>query len=188
MPDRYRFASGAPRAALLAAILLSVLPASADVVVTVDTETLNRILPEVSRQQVSVPVTNRTLTVSLKDLRITGFIPTAGAEQPGAILAALTVEVPELNTSLPVQPRISLHVGSGEASGQLELRFEELALPLPLMRPVNVAGLVPPLTFPTDSIFVVDGAAGEVHVRSELREVRVESDGLRFTFSVNVVP
>jgi len=188
MSDRSRIASLASWAVLLATTTLSVLPARADVVVTIDADTLNRVLPAISRQEVTVPVSNRTLTVALRDLRITGFVPTAGAEQPGAILASLTVEIPELSTSLPVQPRISLHVVPGDPSSQLELRFEELALPLPLMRPINVAGLVPPLRFPTDNVFALDGAEGEVRVRSTLKQVQVEREGLRFTFGVNVVP
>jgi len=171
-----------------ALIAFSATPALADVVVTIDAETLNRILPEISKQELAVPVSGRTLTVRLGDLRIKGFVPTAGAEQPGAILAALTLEVPELGTSLPVAPSISLHVVPSDAGNELEMRFRELALPLPLMRPINVGGLVPPLRFPTDNIFVVAGAQSDVRVRSQLDQVRVERDGLRFTFAVDIVP
>lgn len=183
------FAKGTRRAALLlAAAALLPAAAAADVVVTVDTETLNRVLPELSRQELAVPVSGSTMTVRLADLRVRGFVPTAGPEQPGAILAAVTVEVPELGTRLPVEPSISLHVVRGDHGSELELRFRELALPLPLMRPLNVAGLVPPLRFPTENVFVVEGAQSDVRVRSELDGVVVERDGLRFTFAVEVLP
>jgi hypothetical protein len=173
---------------LALAIILGA-PCRADVVITIDAETLNEVLPEVSRQEVIVPVSvDQSLTVRLSDLRITGFDPTAGDGQPGSLLASLNLEVSELGTRLPVQPRISLHVLTGQGPSELELRFEQLMLPLPLMKPINVAGMLPPLRFPADNLFVINGAQGDVMVQSQLERIRIEQNGIRFDFSVAVVP
>ena len=61
-------------------------------------------------------------------------------------------------------------------------------LRLPLMRPVNVGGMLPPLRFPTDNIFVLSGAQKDVRIASHIKEVRIQENGIRFYFGVEVQP
>ena len=69
----------------------------------------------------------------------------------------------------------------------LELRFEEVVLPLPLGK-MNIARFLPPVRLPADGIFLMDGAGGDVRVRSKLSDVRMGRDVLRLEFDVQVVP
>ena len=176
------------KACLIVALAMAALPGRADVTVTIDERTLNEVLPELAQQEVTVPVSvDQALTVRMTDMRITGFEPTAGAEQPGSLLTSVTLEVAELGSSISVTPRISLHAITDQEPAVLELRFEQLALPVPLMPPIDIAHLLPPLRFPADNVWQVNGAQGDVRVMSRLKSVRIEPAGIRFDFSVDAM-
>jgi hypothetical protein len=81
-----------------------------------------------------------------------------------------------------------LNVARKENTTMLELRFEELILPLPLLGSINVAGLVRPITYNTDAIWLLDGARGDVPVSSSLKEVVMGRDAIRFLFDIEVLP
>ena len=177
-------------ALVIPALILVAAPGShADVVVTIDSETLNEVLAEIARQEISVPVSEtQTLTVRVEGLKITGFQPTGDELEPGLIRTTMKLEVAELGSSVPVEPGISLHVTGESGTTELEMRFAELMLRLPLMRPINVGGMLPPLRFPADNLFVLEGAQKDVRVASHLKGVRIQENGIRFDFGVEVQP
>jgi hypothetical protein len=167
--------------------LLGAGAARAEVAFEVDTETLNRILAEVSLDQVAVPIsTQRTITVRLEDLLVTGLDPAAGEDGQGYILTSMTARVPELGLSLRVEPRISLNVVDRNGDAALELRFEQMPLKVPFAGAVNLAPLIPPLRYPTDSVWLLAGARGDVPITTRLSSIRMGRRALRFVFDVEV--
>jgi len=161
--------------------------AAAGVSVDFDVATLNELLPALSANAISVPITeNQTVNVFLEEMRVTGLEPTA--DGPGHILTSMRVRVPQLGIDLPVSPRLSLRATEDRSGSLLELRFEEVRVALPLAGAIDVAPLMPPLRFPAENIFVVTGATGDVEVRSRLRGVRVGQRTVRLEFDLETLP
>ena len=176
------------------ALALAALPAlvfaplaTAGVSVGFDVATLNELLPALSASAISLPITdNRTVDVFLEDMRVTGLEPTAGGS--GHILTSMRVRVPQLGIDLSVSPRLSLHAIGDRSVSLLELRFEELRVALPLVGALDIAPLMPPLRFPAENIFVVAGVAGDVEVRSRLREIQMGQRVVRLEFELETLP
>jgi hypothetical protein len=163
--------------------------ARADVAFEVDRQTLNDVLAEVTLDQVTVPITpQKFLTVKLEELVVTGFDPTAGEHGQGFILTSVRLLVPDLGMNIPVEPRISLNVIEQPEGSLLELRFEEVALNVPIAGPIDIASLLPPMRYPTDNMWLLAGARGDVPIASRLKKVRMGQESLRFIFKVEVQP
>jgi hypothetical protein len=167
--------------------LLAAGGARADVAFEVDKETLNRILAEVSLDRVAVPISpQRSITVRLEKLHVTGLDPAAGEGGRGYILTSMMLRAPDLGVSLRVEPRISLDVVDEDGEALLELRFEQVPLKLPIAGTINLAPLIPPLRYPTDNAWLLAGARGDVPIISRLSDVRMGREALRFVFEVEV--
>ncbi len=176
-------------AVTLCAFLAVQTAAHAGVSFIIDRETLDELLAALIADRVEVPLSDeQSLTVLLEDLEITGLDPAAGDKGQGYILTSLNVSVPELGFKIAVEPRVSLNVARRENASMLELRFEELVLPLPLLGSINVAGLVRPIRYNTDATWLLDGARGEVPVNSSLKEIVMGRDAIRFLFDIEVLP
>jgi len=181
-----------PRGAVLAlgiAVLLAAGSGEARAAVTfeIDRTTLNDVLAELTLDQVAVPITStRSLVVRLRDMKVTGFDPTAG--EHGQILTAVRLEVPEIGLDISTSPRLSLNVIEQEDGTVLEMRFEEVALQIPLAGAVNVAPLLPPLRYPTDNVWLLTGTRGDVPVSSKLKNVVMGRSAIRLVFDVQVLP
>ncbi|MCP3973315.1 MAG: hypothetical protein GY720_02345 [bacterium] len=174
------------RAALMALALLASGVASAGVSVGFDVKTLNRVLPAMLKTTISVPITDsRSINVEISELRIDGFSPSAEPDGRGHIRTHLQVKVPQFGLSATLEPRLSLNVT--EQARILELRFERAELPLPIAT-LDIAGFLPPIRFPADSLYTLDGLRDDVLLRSRLTEVKMGHQILRFEFEVDVVP
>ena len=173
--------------ALLALCLCAAAPvARADIEVTFDPGTINDLLASVAVQRVEVPLTKETsLTVLLEELRVIGFEPATEEGQPDRILTSLRLRVAELGLSFQLEPRLSLHVVEAHARSTLELRFDRVDLPLPLGK-VDIAGMLPPIRFPGDAVFLLAGAEGDVPVRSRIAAIRMGANRLHFTLTLEV--
>ena len=175
--------------AIAALWLLGAGTARAEVAFEVDKETLNQILAELSLDQVAVPLSpQRTITVRLEELVVTGLDPAAGEKGQGYILTSMRLRVPDLGLNLRVEPRISLDVADEEGEAMLELRFEEVPLKVPFAGEINLAPLIPPLRYPTESVWLLAGARGDVPITSRLSAIRMGRQALRFVFEVEVRP
>jgi hypothetical protein len=173
---------------MLLAALLAAAPAPASVTVEIDSATLNELLSAVTEQDVDLAITEtRSLTVRLDNLRLLRLDPAAGERQQGQILTSVRVRVPDLGLDMTVEPRISLKVIRVSGQSLIELRFEKLELPLPLLGQFNLAGLLEPTRFPADNIWVVDGASGEQNVKSQLADIEMGRETMRFKFDVQVL-
>ncbi len=169
---------------LLAAL---VVPATeADVSVAFDAQTMNDLLSSVTLHEVAVPVTKkRSVKVYLENLRVIGFEPAAG-EHDAYISTALTVRVPQFGLNLALEPRISLEVVEHDALSTLELRFERVELPLPLGS-LNIARFLPPMRYPADNVFLLNGSHGNVPLRSRLDRVKLGRQVMRLEFAIEVL-
>jgi len=163
--------------------------ARAEVAFEVDKATLNRVLSAVALDRVAVPLSpQHTVIVQLDDLVVTGFDPAAGKEGQGYILTSMMLRVAELGLDLRVEPRISLNVREEDGESLLELRFEQVPLKVPFAGTINLAPLIRPLRYPTDSVWLLAGARGDVPIITRLTKVRMGREVLRFVFEVDVQP
>jgi hypothetical protein len=177
------------RAAVVGALLgtLGALPAHPGVQLDVDKTTLNRILSAVAVREVQVPIAGgRTLAVQLRDLEVTALEPANGESGNGHIRTALRVVSPEIGLDVAVAPRISLNVVDEGRLSVLELRFEEVAVGIPVLGQVNIARLVPPMRYPADNIWLLAGAEGDVEVVSRLRRIEMDRRAVRFEFDIEI--
>jgi len=177
------------RFALVLAVL--VVPATRGVCagarLEIDGDTLNRLLAAAAVTEVQVPLTQqRSLPVQLRDLAVTGLEPVAGASGSGFIRTAVRVVAPDIGLDVALRPRIALNVVEHGGQSLLELRFEEVAVRFPLVGPIDIAGLIPPMRYPADNVWLLTGSAGDVEVVSRLTSVEMSPEAIRFEFSVDV--
>jgi len=173
---------------LILPLALWAAPAGAGVTVDIDGATLNRILAAISVQEVEVPISAQSsVSVQLHDLKVLGFDPAPAGEGTGAILTSVRVVAPELGLEVPLEPRIAVNVvREGEAS-LLEFRFEDLGLKIPFVGQINLAKMVPPMRYPADNVFVIDGAQGDVPLTSRLTSIKMGKDTIRFELDLQVI-
>jgi len=176
------------RALATGLLLAGAIPATAGVSVGMDLEALNEVLPALSARQIDVPISEgQSVAMLLEQLEVTGFDPAAAEGTAGHILTSMRVRIPQFGVDLPVHPRISLHVVRREERSSLELRFEEVRVPL-LVGAIDVAPFLPPLSFPAEDIWRVEGAEGDVRVRSRLVSVEMGQKVVRFEFDLETLP
>ena len=174
------------RSTFLGLLLLLGLPVQAGVTVGIDAETLNELLPAMTLQAIDVPLAaGRSLRVHIEDLQVRGFAPGAADGGTDRILTSVTLRVPALGLTLPVEPEMSLVVVSDSGVSMVELRFDEVRIPLPLGS-VNAAPFLEPLRFPADEVFLIAGNRGDVAVRSRLSTIEMELEVVRFEFDVQL--
>jgi hypothetical protein len=168
--------------------LLFALSAQAEVTVDVDRETLNRILAAVVVDEIEVELsTGNTITVELRDLRVTGLEPGNGVDRKDAILTRVTVVAPELGLTVPLQPRVALEVVREGPARLLELRLDHLGLAVPLVGTIDLASLVPPARYPAENGWLLAGTRGDVPITSRLESIEMGRDKLRFRFEIDVL-
>ena len=171
-------------------IVVAALPVAAGVTVGFDIATLNELLPALSAEEIAVPLSGRhTVGVRLEEMQVTGLDPAAGGERgPGHILTSMRVRIAQLGIDLPVEPRLSLHVVEQSTGSLLELRFEQVEIPLPLAGSIDVAAFLPPIRFPTDNLWLVAGAEGTIEIKSELSGIEMGRNVVRFEFDLETLP
>jgi hypothetical protein len=162
-------------------------PAPAAVDVVVDAQTLTDLLSTMVPPSAALDLTpENRLTLKIQDLRVTGFDPAGG--NGGHILAALRVEVPELGMKLPLQPRLSLHLGEKDGLKLCYLQFERVTLPVPLAGSLDIASLLPRIPVPADQLNAIETARGPFQVRTRLAGTEIRSAAVAFRFDILVSP
>lgn len=173
---------------LVLPVALWAVPADAGVTVEIDGPTLNRILTAISVQEVEVPISAQSsVSVELHDLKLLGFDPAPAGGGPGVILTSVRVVAPELGLSVPLEPRIAVDVVREGETSMLEFRFEDLGLKIPFVGQINLAKMVPPMRYPADNVFVIDGAQGDVPITSRLTSIKMGRDTIRFELDLEVI-
>ena len=170
-------------------VVLAACPVWAGMTVGFDTQTLNDVLPALSAREIEIPLSeSSTIGVVLENMRVTGLEPGTGENGSGRILTSMRVRVPQLGLDLPVESKLSLHVTAEESGDLLELRFEEVQISLPLAGSIDIAAFLTPLQFPAENVWRVEGAEGDVRVRSKLSGIDMGSKVLRFEFELAAGP
>jgi hypothetical protein len=183
-----------PRRFLVAATILGVCAllapgAQARLDVSLDAETMTEILATVIPEQVEVPLLgDQTMAVELDDFEVTGFDPTAGENRQGYVLTSVRLRVPQLDLDVPVEPRLSLTLGNDGGAPVFFLTFEELAVPMPVTGPVDIAGFLPRVPVPVDSAFDIEVDRGDFVVHTKLVDIRMGTRNLRFAFDLAITP
>jgi hypothetical protein len=170
-------------------LLAAVAPhAAAGVSVSFDVDTLNMMLRAASTQDVEIPITNeRTLLVQLRDVRLLKLDPAAeGASGRGYLRTAVELSIPEFDLDLSLRPTVVLDVVKGERFNELEMRFAELKIPVPILGEIDIAPFLQPLRYPAEDLWYLAGARGIVHLRSHLVEITMGQRAIRFDFELEL--
>jgi hypothetical protein len=174
-------------AVLLVVLLAGAPPTSAGIDLKVDATTLTELLAVMMPSSVALDLTpDNRVTLRIDDLKVTGFDPAAG--NSGHVLTSLRLESPEMGLTVPLKPRLSLHLSEKDGRSVCSLRFEEVVLPIPLSGPLDIAGLLPAIPVPADQINTVQTARGVFNVRTRLVETHVGTSALHFGFDIEVSP
>lgn len=192
MPETQKMKNRVPYSKLLACVALlalaAVLPSPAALAtgtLGVDAATLNELLPALTAEEFEVAVVaDQTFTLQLEELEVTGFDPSAGGGSTGQILTRVRVAILDLGVTATIHPRLALSVVERKEETLLVLRFEEAEVPLPLLGEVDIGMLIPPLEFPAESLFVLQGAGGDVPMRGWLTGVKMGQRVLQFEFEL----
>lgn len=171
-------------------IVVAALPVAAGVTVGFDLATLNVVLPALSAEEIAVPLSgSNSVGVRLEEMQVIGLDPAAGgAGGSGHILTSMRVRVPQLGIDIHVKPHLSLHVVSDPSGSLLELRFEQVEIPLPLAGSIDVATFLPPIRLPAENLWLVAGAERTIEIRSELSGIEMGLNVIRFEFDLETVP
>ncbi len=177
------------RALVLLVLVASIsVPAFARIDVTLDAESLNGLLDSMAPDHVDIGLAaGRGLTIQMKDLKVTGFDPTAGAH--GGVVTSLRLIVPELGIDVAVAPHLTLEIANAAAGRKVSLlRFDKVMLQLPLTGAVDVAALLPPLVLMPDTGWIVNSPRGKVRVRPNLIDAKTGTKNIRLGFTLDVEP
>lgn len=177
------------RRAAVAFLLTSMLgyPAFAKIDVTLDADSLNGLMASMAPDHVDVNLAGgRTLTLLMKDLKVTGFDPAAGPN--GGLTTSLRLQVPDLGLDVPVEPHLRLEINEGAAGKPRSsyLRFDKVVLNLPLTGSIDVASLLPPLSLLPDAAWVVNSAKGKVRVKPRLIDAKTGAKNIRMSYELDL--
>jgi len=168
---------------ILATLLAS--PTLATGTFGVDAVTLNEVLPALTGEEFEVVVLgDQTVTLRLDDLEVLGFDPSAGDGSTGHILTRVTVAILDLGIKETIRPSLSLEVAERNGLSVIVMRFAKAAIPLPLLGDVDIGRLIPPMEFPAESLFTLQGNKQDVNMRGWLTSVKMGRKVLQFEFEL----
>jgi len=172
-------------AVLLLAALVPV--DAAGVSVSFDADTLNMMMRAASTQDVEIPISaDRTLLVQLRDVRLVQLDPAAEGHGRGYLRTAVELSIPEFDLNLSLKPTVVLDVVKGERFNELEMRFAELKIPIPILGDFDIAPFLHPLRYPAEDVWYLAGARGIVHLRSNLVGITMGKRAIRFDFELEL--
>ena len=171
---------------LLVALLVPA--ASAGVSVSFDADTLDMMLGAASKQDIELPISeNRTLLVQLREVKLVGLEPAAdGKRGRGFLKTKVDIAIPEFGIELSLRPTVVLDVVKGERFNELEMRFHELAVPIPILGDFDISPFLHPLRYPAEDLWYLAGARGIVHLRSHLVDITMGQRAIRFDFELEL--
>ena len=168
------------RAIVLVTALATAAGPRAEIRVEIDRSTLDALLDDLTAQTLSVTLpTGDAMDVRVDDLRIVEMLPGRGTA--GGIRVEMTAAAPAMRLELPLSPVLRFEVMEDPA--MLGLSFENVALDLGLTR-LDLAPLIPPLVYPANMLFQLQGAADPVPVEIELSDVEIRANALSLTLDL----
>ena len=79
-----------------------------------------------------------------------------------------------------------LDVIKGEDFNELEMRFAELKIPVPILGEFDISPFLHPLRYPAEDLWYLAGARGVVHLRSHLVGITMGQRAIRFDFELEL--
>ena len=173
---------------LLCLAPLATIPAHGGVSVSFDADTLNMMLRAASTQDIEVPIgEKRSVLIQLRDVRLLKLEPAADEDNGrGYLRTAVDIAIPEFGIELSLEPTVVLDVVHGARFNEFELRFEELAVPVPIIGDFDIAPFLHPLRYPAEDLWYLAGARGIVHLRSRLVDITMGQRAIRFDFDLEL--
>jgi len=104
----------------------------------------------------------------------------------GYLRTAVELSIPEFNLDLSLKPTVVLNVVKGEQFNELEMRFVELKIPVPIFGEIDIAPFLHPLRYPAEDLWYLAGARGIVHLRSHLVDITMGQRAIRFDFELEL--
>jgi hypothetical protein len=165
-------------APLLAVVSTSL--ASAAVKIELDRDSLSQMVAALAPTEVRVPIAGgATLRLELHDVRVTGLEP-ATAQKPGdGLRIAARVTAPDVGFESSVTPRLTVGLAAAGGESVIELKFEDLALSIPLMGRIDLGRLVAPMRYPAQNAFALPSGDRDVPMVSRLSKIAMTKDALR---------
>jgi len=163
--------------------------AAAGVRIEMDRESLSQMVSALAPTEFKVPIAGgASLRLELRDVRVTGLEP-ATAQRPGdGLRLAARVLAPDVGFESTIAPRLRVELASSEGQSVIELKFEGLALSIPLVGKLDLGRLVAPMRYPAQNAFTLPNGTGGVPMTSRLSKIAMTKDALHLEGDVRAAP
>ena len=161
--------------------------ARADVEMTLDAESLTRLLAIVAPPKVTVGMAPAAaIEVRIQDIRVTGFDPAAQGGL-GHLLTRMRLVAPSIGLDVEVSPRVALEIRKKDGLSFCYVTFQQMEVPMPWGK-LDAAPLVPSLPLRADHVYEIETAEGSAGLRSILTKATMTASQLRLTFALEQAP
>lgn len=175
------------RLALALLVLASFPAARANVDLTLDAQSLTRLLSIVAPPTVTVGMAPAaSIEVAIQDIQVTGFDPAASGGL-GQLLTKMRLVSPQIGLDLEVTPRVALEIRKREGLSFCYVTFQKMEIPMPWGK-LDAATLLPALPVRADHVFEVETSTGSAGLRSVLTKASMTASDLRLTFALDKAP
>jgi hypothetical protein len=174
-------------AATLVALVALAPPARADVEMTLDADSLTRLLSIVAPPKITVGMAPAaSIEVRIDQIQVTGFDPAAG-NGVGHLLTRMRLVSPEIGLDAEVTPRVALSIRKRDGLSFCYVTFEKMEVPMPWGR-IDAATLLPSLPLRADHVYEIETATGSAGLRSILTKATMTDTHLKLTFALDRAP
>jgi hypothetical protein len=174
---------------LLALVVLALLapPARADVDLTLDAQSLTKLLSILAPPTVQVGMAPAAaIEVAIQDIEVTGFDP-AGNGGLGNLLTKMRLVSPQIGLDMQVTPRVALDIRKKEGLSFCYVTFQKMEIPMPWGK-LDAATLLPPFPVRADHVYEVETSTGSAGLRSILTKATMTASELKLTFALDRAP
>jgi ABC-type amino acid transport substrate-binding protein len=172
---------------LLVLVLAAVPAARADVDLTLDAQSLTRLLSIVAPPTVTVGMAPAaSIEVAIQNIQVTGFDPAANGGL-GHLLTKMRLVAPAIGLDVEVSPRVSLDIRKRDGLSFCYVTFQKMEVPMPWGK-LDAASLLPALPVRADHVFEIETSTGSAGLRSVLTKASMTDADLRLTFVLDKAP
>src|SRR5262245_47899929 len=127
---------------VLVALALLASPARADVDLTLDAQSLTRLLTILAPPSVQVGMApSAAIEVQIQDIEVTGFDPAANGGL-GHLLTRMRLVSPQIGLDMKVSPRVALEIRKKDGLSFCYVTFQQMEIPMPWGK-MDAASLLP---------------------------------------------
>ena len=164
-----------------------VTPARADVDLTLDAQSLTRLLSILAPPTVQVGMAPAAaIEVAIQDIQVTGFDPAANGGL-GHLLTKMRLVSPQIGLNLEVTPRVALDIRKKDGLSFCYVTVQQMEIPMPWGK-LDAATLLPSLPVRADHVYEVETSTGSAGLRSILTKATMSASDLKLTFALERAP